>query len=166
MHKNEILTLYDYNYWANERIFAALAKVSHEQFVAPAGHSWGGLRGTLAHVFNGEWIWRMRCQHRVYPQAFIPEEDFANFATLRERWVSEEANMREYLNGITSDQLNRALSYEGFANKSYQNPLWLILTHVVNHGTQHRSECATMLTQLGHSPGSLDLITWLRETGM
>ena len=32
------------------------------------------------------------------------------------------------------------------------------LAHVVNHGTQHRSELARYLTVHGHSPGELDLL--------
>ena len=36
-------------------------------------------------------------------------------------------------------------------------PLWQCLAHVVNHGTQHRSEAAMMLTHWGQSPGELDL---------
>jgi uncharacterized damage-inducible protein DinB len=37
-------------------------------------------------------------------------------------------------------------------------PRWLIVAHVVNHGTQHRSELARYFTECGHSPGDIDLL--------
>jgi hypothetical protein len=42
-------------------------------------------------------------------------------------------------------------------------PLWQCLAHVVNHGTQHRSEAAMVLTHWGQSPGELDLIYYPAE---
>src|SRR6266498_1624191 len=37
-------------------------------------------------------------------------------------------------------------------------PRWLIVAHVVNHGTQHRSELARYFTECGHSAGDIDLL--------
>ena len=37
-----------------------------------------------------------------------------------------------------------------------------IFTQMVLHGMQHRSECAVILTNLGHSPGNIDYIVYLR----
>ena len=39
-------------------------------------------------------------------------------------------------------------------------PVWQMLAHVVNHGTQHRAEAAALLTSDGRSPGELDMINY------
>jgi uncharacterized damage-inducible protein DinB len=38
-----------------------------------------------------------------------------------------------------------------------------MLTHVVNHGTQHRSEAALILTEIGRSPGEIDMIFYVED---
>ena len=42
-------------------------------------------------------------------------------------------------------------------------PVWQMLVHVVNHGTQHRAEAAVLLTAASRSPGELDLINYAEE---
>ena len=70
--------------------------------------------------------------------------------------------MRAFLNELTDPQLLQSISYvSALTNNRYAVPLWHMTSHVVNHGTQHRSEVALALTQLGLSPGDLDLIEYL-----
>jgi uncharacterized damage-inducible protein DinB len=43
--------------------------------------------------------------------------------------------------------------------------LWHAMAHLVNHGTQHKTEAAAMLTGFGHSPGDIDMIKYAMEVG-
>ncbi len=163
MQKSDIRLLFDYNYWANRHILTAAAKVSKVAFLAPTTHSWGSLHGTLLHILGAEWVWRVRCQEQLSPRALLAEQDFPTLAAIQARWQSEEQAMRAYIDGLSDEQLNRTIDYASLSGKPYQTVLWQILTHVVNHGTQHRAQSAVILTDLGASPGDIDLIVYLRE---
>ena len=155
-------TLFDYNYWARERILRAADKVSDAQFLAPANFSWGGLRGTLVHVLSAEWVWRSRWQG-VSPTAHLRAEDFPSIPALRVRWREEETAMREFVAKLTEPDLMRTINYTQMRGGVGAEPLWQLMMHVVNHGTQHRSEAAALLTEYGQSPGDLDFIVFVRE---
>jgi uncharacterized damage-inducible protein DinB len=58
----------------------------------------------------------------------------------------------------SDDQLEMPF-IRAFADGSENKRLrWVMMLHVVNHGTQHRSEVALMLTILGHSPGDMEIL--------
>ena len=40
---------------------------------------------------------------------------------------------------------------------------WHTMAHMINHGTQHRSELALLLTELECSPGNIDLNVFVSE---
>ena len=164
MNLRDILTLYDYNYWATHRILAASADVSPEQFILSTSHSFGSLRGTLVHTLDAEHAWRMLYQQDTlaYFDA-MREEDFPTFARLEERWKEEEFAMREYLVRLTDEDLTGLIRYTTDEGDKRERVLWHCLLHVVNHGTHHRSEAAAILTDQGHSPGELDFTAFLNE---
>jgi uncharacterized damage-inducible protein DinB len=163
MNKQDIFVLYKYNQWANARILNAAASLTPQQFAAPASFPHGGLRGTLVHALFAEWIWRKRWEGTSPTQRLNPA-DFPTVESLRARWLEEEGQLMDFVSAVTDERLNSRFDYRNTSGKPFSQILWQVMAHVVNHGTQHRSEAAALLTDLGYSPGDLDLISFLIET--
>jgi uncharacterized damage-inducible protein DinB len=162
MNKKDILLLYKYNQWTNKKILDTVAKVTPEQFLAPASFPHGGLRSTLVHALFAEWIWRQRWEGASPSNRFKPE-DFPTFESLRTRWAEEEKLLMAFVENVSEESLNSMVRYKSTDGKPHAEILWQVMAHVVNHGTQHRTEAAAMLTDFGQSPGDIDMIVFLRE---
>jgi uncharacterized damage-inducible protein DinB len=163
MNANDLRTLFDYNYWATARIMRVAQEVTGEQFTAPNSSSYGSLRATLVHAMRAETIWRRRLQGEPQPVDLPVEDNFPTPQSLYKTWVAEELLMRAYLLGLTDTAIREVVHYKTTKGVPYYNVVWHILTHVVNHGTQHRAEAAAMLTDFNHSPGDIDMILYYRE---
>lgn len=162
MNKSDLLTLFDYNYWANGRVLNAAARLSNDQLTAPARLSHGSIHGALVHVLAAEATWRQRCQVGFSPTTLLSESDFPTLEALRQHWATEEKAMRLYLDRLEEAALDQPVHYTTTKGVPQETILWQILTHVVNHGTQFRGEAAVALSELGHSPGDLDFIAFIR----
>ena len=162
MNRDDITTLYRYDWWAWDRVLAKAAAVSEEQYLALSPVPHGSLRGTLVHAFAAETIWRKRWQGNS-PTSLLGEIDLPTLSALRENWAAEMHSQQVFLTGLSDDDLNATLDYKTTRGTPMSDVLWHLLVHVVIHGTQHRSEAAILLTTYGRSPGDLDLITFLRE---
>ena len=165
MNIADIKLMYEYNYWANKVIMSKAEQVSTEQLMMPTGYGWGSLYGTLVHTMDAEYSWRILCHQQAFADELKPE-DFPDLAAVRTRWETEEQEMWAYLNSLTDADMDSIISYvvevdEGTVTR--RRVLWHCLYHVVNHGMQHRSECAAMLTNFGQSPGDLDFTLFLNQ---
>ena len=157
MNIHDIRLLYNYNYWANGQILATAKKVTVEQFLASAEFPYGGLRGTMTHIIEAEWGWRVRCQGLGYAEELL-ETEFPTLASLETRWKEEEKSMRAFLARLRDENMESMVRYKTYPppGEIRERVLWHCLFSVVNHGTQHRSEAAALLTRYGQSPGDLD----------
>src|SRR5262245_60584968 len=60
MNAKEMTELYDYNLWANNRLFEAAAQLPTEQYLQDCKSSHGGIHGTLTHIVGAQKIWVSR----------------------------------------------------------------------------------------------------------
>ncbi len=163
MKLEDVFILYEYNYWANKLILDAAAQVTPEQLLASASFPWGGLRGTLVHTLDAELGWRSFLQHGAWPEE-LKASDFAAFDQIQTRFQEEESLMRQYLSGLDDEALLSIKRYKTNSGEQRERVLWHCLFHVVNHGTQHRSEFAALLTGFAQSPGDVDFTYFLSQT--
>lgn len=162
MNVEDFHRLYDYNSWANHRTLDACASVSEEQFTRDLHSSFRSVRDTLTHIMLVEWLWLERWQGRS-PEKYPPATEFPTLESVRRRWAEVERNLLEYVALLTQQDLDRIISHKTLAGVPQAAPLWQMLQHLVNHGTYHRGQVATMLRQLDAKAISTDLILFYRE---
>lgn len=163
MNAQNVHLMYEYNYWASGKILSAATKITQEQFLASGEFPYGCLRGTLVHILDAEYGWRGLFENNKFNEDLKPEE-FPDIQAITERFHMEEEAMRAYLNGLTDTDMESHKKYIADNGEPRDRILWHCLYHVVNHGTQHRSEAAAMLTGYNASPGDLDFTVFLNET--
>lgn len=163
MNIQDVLFMYDYNYWADKCVLAAAEKVTQEQFLAPGNFPHGGLRGTLVHTLNAEFLWRRFLLDNDWIAPDLKETDFPTLGLLQERWRQEEQEFRAYLATLHDEDMDTHRYYTNSLGEHRDRLLWHCLMYVVTHGIQHRSETAALLTDYGSSPGDIDLIIFLNS---
>jgi uncharacterized damage-inducible protein DinB len=164
MNVADIKFIYEYNYWANKKILEAAEKVPEAQFLATAEFPFGGLHNTMLHVVDAEYGWRGFFEFKKFNEDLKPE-DFPTWAALERKFQEEEEAMRAWLGGLTDEDVNAHVTYTNDEGVLRNRILWHCLNHVVNHGTQHRSEAAALLIRYDTSPGDLDFTLYLIESG-
>ena len=145
-------------------ILESSASLTVEQLLAPTGHSFGSLRGTLVHILDSECGWRMLWEHKSLASFDqMKGDDFPGVQDLRRRWNEEERAMRDYISRLGDEDLCGCVRYTGDAGQMRERVLWHCMLHVVNHGTHHRSQAAAILKGLGRAPVALDFTLYLNE---
>jgi uncharacterized damage-inducible protein DinB len=164
MDPTTIRSIYAYNTWANERLFATAQQLTQEQFVATAHASFGTLRDVLVHLVSAQRGWLARVRLDAPPSGLNPG-DFPDLAALVAAWRAIDAAMNEYVGRLTDAELAEVIRYRDGTGKVNAYTRGQMLFHQANHAAQHRSEVALILTQMGHSTGDIDYRRFLDATG-
>jgi len=165
-----------YNQWANRRLFAKVAELPAAAIAEDRGAFFGSILGTLNHIYVADVLWLVRfgssdvCQPMLQPIGDIPAptalddiyfDSIDDFVGDRDRL---DTLIMDFSRTWNDEMLGASIEYRSMAGEAMSRPLGELLQHFFNHQTHHRGQATTLLFQAGIDPGSLDLITMLRET--
>jgi uncharacterized damage-inducible protein DinB len=154
MRPSEILFLFDYDRWATGQVLDASLDLGADEWSADSVIGERGIGGILVHALGVHERWRAGFEGHRPSLAIRENEPLIGSDELREAWEAEWLLVRSFIAGLDEDRLDGA--YAG-------GPLWQAMVQLINHGTQHRSEAAVILTAAGASPGDLDIVRFTFE---
>jgi uncharacterized damage-inducible protein DinB len=161
-----IRDLYEYHRWANRRLFDVAAGLGEEACARDIGKQFSvpTLTRMFAHLYGADAVWLERWMGDA--ASTPPYPSLASMAEVRRTWDVLEAEQRAFVDGLKEADLERMVDYRNTQGQAFRAPLRVLLQHVANHATHHRSEIATMITLISGSPPDTGVNTWeLTRTG-
>lgn len=166
MSPSEALSLFDYDQWATTKQLEVIRTLSKEQYERDLGSSYGGIGGTLVHIYGAQQTWYTRWIGDT-PTGIAGIADVPTFALLEDKWSTLRRGLQEFASSLTEEKLLAPLAYKDLKGNPVRQPMGNLIRHVINHSTYHRGQLTTMFRQVGVTPpGSIDLITYYRERAL
>jgi len=155
---DELLSLLDYTAWATTRLLDAALALTTEELNRDLGSSHGGVSGTLEHLYGADVIWTARlCARPAIHFSDLPA--LPPLTTLKVQWLALQEGRRDFAAGMKP---NESVVYANLNGEAQVGSVGEIVRHIVNHGTYHRGQVATLMRQLGYAAPNTDLIAFSR----
>ena len=159
MTVQDLKGLFDYGYWANDRLCGVLSQLTTDQFTQSVAGSYGSIRNTMLHMLSAEWGWLERCGGTPRGPA-LNAQDYPTVASLFDRWKYVEARVREFLSTLQDEDLGRVVEFAIGGGSKQSMALGQLMHHAAIHGVHHRGQVALLLRTLGHVPGNFDVLLY------
>lgn len=150
-------SLYDYSYWANDRLFQVLSQLTPDEFTQPVAGGHKSIRNTMVHVLSTEWGWLSRCGGHER-KAKLDPDDYPTTESLVDEWNDVESYVRDFLGDLEDDDSSRHVEYTGGEGKQCSVPLRELMQHSIVHAAHYRGQVALLLRELDYAPGHFDLL--------
>ena len=151
--------------WADEIYLRALSELPHGEANKDQGSSFQSMLGTLGHIYKGEVIWFKRV--KLDPWAKLADIEVPeHIGMLEQVWAGLHDAWIEWAASVSAGEgWPEIVLHRNSQGTESKLPRWQIILHLVNHGSYHRGQIATMLRQSGITPPGTDLATFYRQRG-
>ncbi|HVO70827.1 MAG TPA: DinB family protein [Aggregatilineaceae bacterium] len=157
MNKDGLLTLYDYDTYANHLVLDVVARLSEAEFVRRASASHGSVRMLLLHMLGVQEGYLNDCLQRPTERPTLQ-----TFAAIRDYWNRLGEDMRAFIVASTDADLVQELEIT-LGGHPFRFPRWQMLMQALVHSSHHRGELSIILTELGYPLPTLDIIIQFAE---
>ena len=155
---DSLTILFSHHLWANLQLFEQCADLTAEQLNTTAIGGYGSIQDTLEHIVNAERSYFSRIstgQPYRQPQDAPPPTIAEMIAAIR----TTGRSLIEWAPKIRADDTVQ-IDWDGTPRDV---PKTILLTQVINHATEHRTQIMAILTQLDIQPPELDGWTYFDE---
>ncbi len=150
-----------YNRWMNERLYAALAALPDAERKRDRGAFFGSMHDTLNHLLWGDRMWLGRFMGQPCLVGDFGRGMFDDFDTLARERTSTDQAILQWAANVTPEWLASSLRYTSRVDgRTREVRASIAAVHLFNHGTHHRGQLTTLMSQAGIDPGPTDL-PWL-----
>lgn len=159
--QDTLVSMVEFNRWADERLLTACGRLTDEQYAREVGGSFPSIRATMAHHAGALWAWGRRFEGHLV-KALPTQAEVPDVATAV-RLIAEGYEMVLREASRPAEELNQIFTFRRMNGQVVSLWRWAALRHVVNHGTYHRGQIANMMRQVGAAPPSTDVLLWAIE---
>jgi uncharacterized damage-inducible protein DinB len=161
--KDHCLLMAQYHEWAYCRLNDALRPIDDTAYRKDHGLFFGSIHGTLNHLLLVDKLWFGRFVDEIFPVESLGQELEADREKLSDALAAQARRWQEFIGASEEPNFGGALHYYNTKGKEYTLPYAPTILHVFNHGTHHRGQISTAITQLGHDAPEMDLPYYMIE---
>ncbi len=157
--KNQCIHILQYDQWANLKLLEHIEYLPEDIFHKSMNSVFPTIAETFYHIFRGQRIWFKRSLHDL-----VMDESITEFIT-----IAHAKNSLIQLHNIQMEAIHQdyenldVIVYQNAKGTTFQNHFDEIIYHLVNHGSYHRGNIASMIRECGFKGTSTDYIQFLRE---
>lgn len=138
--------------WANLVLLDACANLSDEVLDTQVPGTFGTIRSTLVHLVAAQGRCLVALASWTPNPAIREDAAFPGFASLRDEMVRTSDALIDVAGRVMRDTIVRGVR----GGESYAIPASVFLIQAINHATEHRAQVATIMSQLGIVPPTID----------
>lgn len=147
-----LIEFFRHNAWANQRLFDACEGLTDAQLDATLAGTFGTIRNTLMHIAGAQERFVAALAEKEPLSVTSERAPFPGVAKLGDAARTSGEALIE-LAAQTQSKETVTTTWRG---AGFTLPVWLLLLQAITHATEHRTQVAAILTQLGIQPPGMD----------